>query len=245
MIGGYTMKEQLYTIPVMDAYREDCECPICSMYNSLELKAIDFTMGPSYMEDDIRAVTDKIGFCNTHIKQLYNNQNRLGLALMLKTHMDKTIDDLTKLSGSEKISAPSLFKKKTESKGVPAYIEALKHSCYVCDRIEMTYKRYLITVFYLYKKESEFRDLFRASKGLCTNHYADLYQMAPEQLSGDMLQSFLADLNKLYLDNMKRVRDDLSWFIDKFDYRYVNEPWKNSQDALPRTIQKTNSFQVE
>lgn len=239
------MKEQLYTIPVMDAYKEDCECPVCSMYRSLELKAIDFTMGPSYMEDDIRAVTDKAGFCNTHVKLLYRNQNRLGLALMLKTHMDKTIVDLEKLSSSEKISAPSLFKKKTEAQGVPSYIETLKHSCFVCDRIEQTYKRYLITVFYLYKKESEFRDLFRASKGLCTNHYADLYQMAPEQLSGDTLQSFITDLNKLYLDNMKRVRDDLDWFIDKFDYRYANEPWKNSQDALPRTIQKTNSVIVD
>ncbi|WP_310602916.1 DUF6062 family protein [Anaerosporobacter sp.] len=239
------MKEQLYTIPVMDAYKENCECPICSMYKSLETNSIDFTMGPSYMEDDIRAVTDKVGFCNTHVKQLYENQNRLGLALMLKTHMDKTIDDLAKLSGSEKVSAPSLFKKKAENKGISTYVDTLKNSCFVCNRIEQTYERYLITVFYLYKRESEFRDLFAASKGLCTNHYADLYQMAPNQLNGDMLQSFITDLNKIYLENMKRVRDDLTWFIDKFDYRNADEPWKNSQDALPRTIQKTNSVDVE
>ena len=41
-------------------------------------------------------------------------------------------------------------------------------------------------------------------------------------------------LNKVYFDNMERVNGDLSWFIDKFDYRYKNEPWKNSKDALPR-----------
>jgi hypothetical protein len=46
----------------------------------------------------------------------------------------------------------------------------------------------------------------------------------------------------VYLDNIKRVRDDLDWFIDKFDYRYVNEPWKNSRDALLRTIIKSNSI---
>ena len=38
---------------------------------------------------------------------------------------------------------------------------------------------------------------------------------------------------------MKRVTDDLEWFIDKFDYRHKDEPWKNSKDALPRAITKT------
>lgn len=239
------MKEQLYTIPVMDAYKEDCECPICSMHRSLEEKAIDFTMGPSYMEDDIREVTDRVGFCDEHIRLLYKNQNRLGLALMLKTHMDKVIKDVEKLSSSEKLSSPSLFKKKIEPAGVTTYLNNLGHYCYVCDRIKQTYGRYLITVFYLYKKENEFRDLFKSSKGVCNRHYADLYAMAPNELNGEVLQNFIGDLNQLYLNNMKRVRDDLDWFIDKFDYRYANEPWKNSQDALPRTILKTNSVNID
>ena len=72
------MKEQLYTIPVNDAFAVDCECPVCSMYDSLERDAIEFTMGPSYMEDDIRMETNKIGFCSHHVKQLYKHQNRLG-----------------------------------------------------------------------------------------------------------------------------------------------------------------------
>ncbi len=67
------MKEQLYTIPVNDAFAVDCECPVCSMYDSLEHDAIEFTMGPSYMEDDIRMETNKIGFCSHHVKQLYKH----------------------------------------------------------------------------------------------------------------------------------------------------------------------------
>ena len=102
----------------------------------------------------------------------------VGLALMLKTHMDKVITDVEKLSSSEKLSAPSLFKKKSEPKGVSTYLENLQHSCYVCDRIKQTYGRYLITLFYLYRKENEFRELFKNSKGLCNRHYADLYEMA-------------------------------------------------------------------
>ncbi len=46
----------------------------------------------------------------------------------------------------------------------------------------------------------------------------------------------------MYLENMKRVHEDLSWFIDKFDYRFKDEPWKNAKDALPRTMTKLNSI---
>ena len=69
-----------------------------------------------------------------------------------------------------------------------------------------------------------------------------LNKQAPKHLSGDLLKDFIIKLNFVYLDNMKRVRDDLDWFIDKFDYRYANEPWKNSKDALPRSINKTNGI---
>ena len=91
--------EKLYTIPVQDAFNEKSECPVCKMYESLENNAIDFVMGPSYMEDDVRMETDKIGFCKVHIRMMYANQNRLGLGLMLKTHMDKTIKDLEESNG--------------------------------------------------------------------------------------------------------------------------------------------------
>ena len=76
------MAEQLYTIPVNDAFNSDCECVLCSMYDELEKNAIEYTMGPSYMEDDNRAMTDKLGFCKHHVRILYGEKNRLGLAIM-------------------------------------------------------------------------------------------------------------------------------------------------------------------
>ena len=85
------MKEKIYTIPVNDAFSSDCECPICSMYKALEDDAVSYTMGPSYMEDDIRAVTDKKGFCQKHLKKVYDCENRLGFALVMKTHLDLSL----------------------------------------------------------------------------------------------------------------------------------------------------------
>ena len=57
------MKEKLYTIEVMDAVKAGDECPCCYLERKLEQDAISFTLGSSYMEDDIRADTDQTGFC--------------------------------------------------------------------------------------------------------------------------------------------------------------------------------------
>ena len=118
------MAEQLYTIPVNDAFTTDCECPICEMNRQLERNAIDYTMGPSYMEDDNRAMTDEQGFCAHHVRMLYAEKNRLGLALMLKTHTDKTIRDLKALSTGKPVVSGGLFKKQASS-SVSDYIKRL------------------------------------------------------------------------------------------------------------------------
>lgn len=237
------MKEKLYTIPVNEAFHADSECPICLMKKTLEDNAIDFTMGPSYMEDDVRVETDKIGFCSNHLLKLYENQNRLGLALIMKTHMDKTIKDIEKLAASgKKPSSPSLFKKKMEISGVKAHIDHLDDSCYICAKVNGSFLRYIDTIFSLYQNDDEFRNIFKQSKGFCTSHYGLLYEEAPKHMNAVNSEEFINTLNMVYLDNIKRVRDDLDWFIDKFDYRYVNEPWKNSRDALLRTIIKSNSI---
>lgn len=238
------MKEQLYTIPVNDAFSKDCECPLCSMYKSLEIQAIDYTMGPSYMEDDIRAKSDEEGFCPNHIKLMYSNQNRLGLTLMLSTHMDKTIENIEKLLKGSKPQPSSLFKKAAPTDLV-SYIKKIKGSCFVCNQIEHTFSRYLVTIFHMYKTDSAFKEKFKNSKGICTRHYGDLYEMAPDHLKSSVFEEFINDLNNIYLTNIKRVREDLEWFRDKFDYRNADAPWKNSKDALPRSILKAISVVPE
>lgn len=238
------MAEQLYTIPVNDAFDSDCECPICAMHRQLEQNAIEYTMGPSYMEDDNRAMTDKLGFCSNHMRILYGEKNRLGLALMLKTHTDKTIKDLKSLSGTKPAAQGGLFKKQSQSQ-VCEYIKNLESTCFICGRIEGTFNRYIDTIFHLWKKDEGFKTKFKNCKGFCTYHYGTLYDYGSIKLSKDAYSDFLDILNQVYFDNMERVNGDIGWFIDKFDYRYKNEPWKNSKDALPRGIIKANHTILE
>lgn len=238
------MKEQLYTIPVNDAFRADCECPICHLHQELEQNAIDYTMGPSYMEDDNRAMTDKLGFCQHHIRMLYGQKNRLGLALMLKTHNDKIIKDLKDLS-KNKPSAGGLFKRNSDISPVGAYINELEGHCFICERMEETFHRYVDTIFHLWKRDSEFREALSNCKGFCTYHYGLLYDFGASKLDKNQYSEFLDCINQVYFAGMERVNDDIEWFINKYDYRYTNEPWKNSKDAIPRGILKTNHISVE
>ncbi len=237
------MKEQLYTIPVHDAFHSDSECPICTLYQELEQNTIEYTMGPSYMEDDNRAMTDRLGFCRHHIQMLYKQKNRLGLALMLKTHTDKTINDLKELSKTKPAAAG--FFKRAELSPVGSYIQELEGHCFICERMEDTFHRYIDTVFHLWKKDPEFRDCMAQCKGFCTYHYGLLYDTGASKLDKTQYPAFLDCLNQVYFAGMERVNDDIEWFINKYDYRYANEPWKNSKDAIPRGILKTNHISTE
>lgn len=233
------MKEKIFTIPVNDAFDSDCECPVCAMYKKLEDNAVEYTMGPAYMEDDIRAKTDELGFCHKHIKAVYQLENRLGFALVMKTHMDKVIDDLEKLA-AEPVKRKTLFGK-AEPSGISEYTQRLDKSCFVCDKIKNTFERYLDTIVYLYRQDEGFRKKYAAGKGFCTKHYGMLVDTAQKKLNGDLLNDFMSVTNRIYIENMKRVRDDVAWFVNKFDYKYSKEPWYNAKDSLGRAMTKTAS----
>jgi hypothetical protein len=44
---------------------------------------------------------------------------------------------------------------------------------------------------------------------------------------------------------MTRTLDDMQWFVNKFDYRYEKEPWKNAKDAPIKSIQKLNGTKLD
>lgn len=239
------MKEQLYTIPLMDAFKSQDECPFCFIERTLEQQSIRFVLGPgaSYMEDDIRAETDQLGFCRLHYKKLYDYGNRLGCGLILSTHMKRKTKELSeKLSSYKptKISALKRLKKDytTESNPVSSWLNTQIQSCYICQHTQNTYNRYLDTFFDLYKKDPEFLLLLKNCKGFCLSHFEDLITAADHKLSVKDREALYSILFPLMLNNMQRVQNDIEWFCDKFDYRNKDADWRTSKDAVQRTMQK-------
>lgn len=250
------LKEHIYTIPVLDAFKSDSECPLCELQYTLEQEAIEYMLGASYMEDDIRMETNKIGFCAKHYEEMYTRKNRLGLALMLHTHLQQINQDLSKLLGDgktppspKKSSFLSRFADKTstseESTKVSDHLQKIHEGCYICNKANTTFDRYVDTIFYLWKKDSQFIELVKNCKGFCLHHFDLLINEGARLLPANTYTEFCSIVVPLQLENLQRIEEEIEWFTRKFDYRFENEPWKNSKDAVPRTIQKIASTFVE
>ena len=117
-------------------------------------------------------------------------------------------------------------------------------TCLMCESIDENMDRYLHTFFHLYQNDQEFRKQFESGKGVCLPHMADLAEIAPQELPAKEVGPFMEMLCRLMESNMERMQEDISWFIKKFDYRFTNEPWKNSQDAVPRAVNKLRGWCV-
>ena len=235
------MKEHLDTIPVNEAFEKEDECPFCYLERQVEQKAIRYALGPSasYMEPDVRAATDAMGFCRQHYKKMYDYGNSLGNALMMQTYyvgMRRELDaQITNFITPEK---KKLFGKKPEGElPLLQWLRQKNSTCFLCNKINYNMNRYYATYFHLIKDE-EFRKKAEAGKGFCLHHFEKLLEVAQEKLPNGQMDWFYSTVLTQMQQNLSRVHGDLDWFIEKFDYRNASAPWKNSKDAVSRSMQK-------
>lgn len=235
------MKETIYTIPVNEAFDAGDECPFCYLERQVEQRTIKYTLGPgaSYMEPEVRAATDAEGFCAAHYKKLYDFGNSLGSALIMQTYFVSLFEEMTKEMDAFQIPGKrGLFGKKTseEESSLVRWARQRQGSCFLCNKIEYNMERYTATFFHLCK-DSGFRTKVENSKGFCMRHFLRLMESATSLPNGQQ-EWFYPTVFRLMRENMARVKGDLDWFIEKFDYRNASADWKNSRDAVPRTMQK-------
>jgi hypothetical protein len=254
------MKEKIYTIPVTDAFRIECECPMCVLEKKLDDEYVDFCLGPSLMEPEGRIETNEKGFCRKHFEALYSKQaNRLGLGLIIDTHLceqnlklkkiyEPKINDIEKESGISTLKGISnkLSKKQTETEKLVDEIilklTELEGKCTICGKLDYTMDRYIDVIMYLWFEEDEFKSLFNSKQGFCLKHFKQLLLGAKKYLNSKEMSIFIGELLKIQFSNMERVQQEVAWFVKKFDYRYNDAPWGNSKDAIPRSIQKIAGY---
>lgn len=249
------MKERIDSIPINDAMANAGECPLCFIEKKVEDNALDYVLGSgsSYMEYDTREMTDKAGFCRAHFKKMYDYGNTLGNAWILSTHYDTVIKEMTEQfknfkpgKGKSGFSVGSLIpggaKAKLKTGGsensIVNWINMRNESCFICDNVKQSFADYIRVFFGMYKKDPEFREKIRNSQGFCLSHFGVLCEAADENLNGEQLEEFYNELCPLMLENMKRLKEDVAWLIEKYDYRNKDADWKNSKDANQRAMQK-------
>ena len=222
------LEEKIYTIPVNEAFSKKDGCPFCRLVTELENTERDLIMGASMMEPDIRIKTNRSGFCKKHYKQMFEMNNRLSLALMLESHLGE-------IAGETVIYKDSLLGK-DNSKKACENMERIHKSCYICEKTAEKFEKMLLCAVLLWQTEPEFREKCLSLPYFCLEHAGKFVETAKYKLDKKLFAKFaenISDVQKKYIESLK---EDVSWYCKKFDYRYDNEPWGNAKDSVERAI---------
>ena len=228
------MIEKIYTIPVNEAFDAALNaghsgCPICAIYKKLEDIELDTILGAAMMEPDIRITTNEKGFCGKHFDMMFNMKNCLPLALMIESHLSQNI--VKTLRGG-------IFNLSPKNKK----FEKQKESCYVCGRIEKFSSKMLETTVLLWEQEKEFKEKLLKQPYFCLPHYSALLYTGEYTLSKKLYPDFAGNCKEVMVAYSEKLLADISWFVKKFDYKYQDEPWGDSKDAVERAIKFLSGY---
>lgn len=234
------MREEIHIAPVNESFESGDECPFCYLERRTEQRCIRYVIGPgnSFMEPEVRDMTNREGFCAAHLKKLFDYGNPLGTGLIVRSYMARLQRELQQ--ELDKGSLPpkrKLLKAETTQDSTAKWIRGKLASCYICRSMEENMDRYYNTFFVL-TKDKEFRQKVESCKGFCMRHYAELLERAPQKLPLSQREWFYGLLPRLMTENLQRVQKDLNWFTEKFDYKNAKADWGNSRDALQRAMEK-------
>ncbi len=248
------MRYHIDTIPVWDAVKEGKGCPLCRLRRTVEENDVVRFLGGSVMEPDTRVQVNAKGFCPRHQVLLYGQQNRLGHALMMLSHLPETRARASALlkaeadalrSGQKGSLVRRLSGRKDEKAGARTCAEKLKalsSSCILCDSIRDNLLRYTYTLLHLYSTDSSFRRQFVENGCVCLPCAGDLLAMAAEEMSPKDLESLLGDLAD-GLDNvMAQEEKDLKNFTLQFDWHNAGKTLEGSTGSLERTVNTLRGY---
>jgi hypothetical protein len=191
-----------------------------------------------FMEPNVRVMTNKQGFCPDHYRKLYQGENKLGLALVLHTHLGEKLPQLRK--GFQEIEAGAGGGRKGKERleaGVAA-LRALGESCFICGLLETDLDRYTFTILYLWGKDAEFPATFRASRGFCLGHFLAVLAKAREMLSAAQLPAWLADAVPLMTGSLEGLERELFAFTQLHHDANRSLGTEAERTALGRSLQK-------
>lgn len=237
------MKEKLYMIELNDALQADDECCFCWLERKLEQEQLEFVLGSSYMESAVRDRTDEQGFCRHHTRMMYDYGNSLGNAWIFKSRLAYLNRSLKKQAGQYPPAKPAgLFGRKKAPVSpvfeMADWVRSEETHCFVCGQMEQVRGRMFNTFVYMLQKDAAFGAELSGSKGFCLPHFAEVWEACGQLLKEPEKVKWMPELAALMSRNLDRVQADIDWLIEKYDYRNQDADWKQSRDALQRTMQK-------
>jgi hypothetical protein len=227
---------------VHDAYAAGGECPLCSLRGHAELTYMQSFRSNRVMEPSVRQKTNETGFCPEHYRGLYAGEGKLGLALVVHTHLQQKLPELREALEAAADAAAADRKggrKATELlEELTTRLAGLRDRCFICDMLEADLERYAFTILYLWQKDPEFPAVLRASQGFCLDHFLFMLKRARKVLRGDALARWLGEVVPLMTGSLERLEKDLLAFTQLHQGTNRSLGTEEERSALARTLQK-------
>lgn len=258
------MAEQIYTIPINEAFEQSGGCPLCRMKKKLERESLDYVMGAAMMDPDVRIRTNRLGFCRRHYDDMLSMKNRLSLALMLESHLDEVSrlfpedvsalpemppppppaagapvpppdlpGDLPEAMQALPMDPPPRFARFRRYGGPnPAQMALVQSkSCYVCARAADFERNVLSNVAHMWRRESSFRERFKAQEFFCLDHYGRLLHAARHELNDPSFRELYQTMTEINARFIRQLRGDVTGFCRSFDHQNAGKPLTDGQRA--------------
>jgi len=237
-------------IPVNDAYSDPEGCPICRLRAKAENDYLEYYLGPSLMEPDTRKITNKTGFCPEHMGKLNQSvTNRLGLGLMMHTHLMDFYEDITPDLDACVPAKAGLIKGRSsdyKAKLIAAAdkIDSRTAMCPICDKLNNAMKHYIEVICWMYSHDDGFKEKFSNVSCHCLPHLSLLLRQA-SKLSQNEAADFVRALSDGTRGSFVSLIDDVEYFTLKFDYRNNDKPWGTSKNSIQRSMRFLSSDRKE
>jgi hypothetical protein len=223
---------------VHDAYAQSAECPLCLLMDGAERTYLHSFQHSRVMEPNVRVKTNAAGFCPTHLGKLYQGENKLGLGLVMLTHLEEKSGEIARALDESLAAARAPSRER--SRRIPQIVgslESLRDSCFICDLLAVDLARYAWTILYLWRKDPQFPAQLKASRGFCLSHFCTVLDAACRILRGDRLAGFLDDIVPVMKHTLGALERDLLAFTQLHQAGNRSLGTEEERSALARTLQ--------
>lgn len=222
---------------VHDAYARGGECPLCDLEEAAENTYLRSFQHSRVMEPNVRVQTNRTGFCPGHYRKLYDGENKLGLGLVVHTHLQQVIPGIgAALDALAKAAEGRRSREHLAEAAAP--MAALRDTCFICGLLAADMQRYAFTVLYLWTRDPQFSAVFRDSRGFCIPHFAVMLDEASKSMRADRIRGWLAETIPLMKGSLERLDGELLAFTQLHQAGNASPGTDAERTALARTLQK-------
>jgi hypothetical protein len=170
------------------------------------------------------------GLCNEHGWQLVEMGNVMGIGILYQAVLHEVLKIMRKSTPDGKSQtglARRLFSQTGNNAALVSALEA-KQTCHVCET-ENDYEARYISVLVDQIQVEKMQSAFRASQGLCLEHFKQALDQTTDKDSSQILVDIQRDIwEKLYVE--------ISDFVRKNEFKYAHEKMGAEGDSWWRVL---------